>query len=246
MTRPLPALYLYAISRASRKPIQVTSPGIDGLHPVGAVACGKFTCWVSPVGQEEFAQSMERNMENLEWLALHSVRHQQVVGELAAAVTVIPARFGTIFSGGGALTKDVQRRQRALEKVFRKIEDSDEWGVKVFAEETAPAPVSVPTASGTDYLRQKAARLKRPAEQKDPELTGFRSELQGIAVAAAASGKISGGQPGLLWQSSFLLPRGRRKQWDRTLQKFVVKWQGRRRIEVNGPWPPYSFVTDAE
>jgi hypothetical protein len=26
----------------------------------------------------------------------------------------------------------------------------------------------------------------------------------------------------------------------------VERWDGKRRIEVNGPWPPYSFVSDAE
>ena len=37
-----------------------------------------------------------------------------------------------------------------------------------------------------------------------------------------------------------------RKQWDQALKNFVEKWEGKRRIEVNGPWPPYSFVSDAD
>jgi len=48
-----------------------------------------------------------------------------------------------------------------------------------------------------------------------------------------------------LWQATFLVPRGRRKQWDKILSEFVERWDGVRRIEVNGPWPPYSFVSDA-
>jgi hypothetical protein len=49
-----------------------------------------------------------------------------------------------------------------------------------------------------------------------------------------------------LWQATFLVPRAKRRQWDQTLKNFVERWDGQRRIEVNGPWPPYSFVSDAE
>ncbi len=104
------ALYLYGISRgpgakAAKKPapklapklVNIGSAGIDGVHAVRPLACGEFVCWVCEVDQASFAQAVERNMENLEWLALHSVRHQQVVGEVAAQMAVVPARFGTIF-----------------------------------------------------------------------------------------------------------------------------------------------------
>jgi hypothetical protein len=40
--------------------------------------------------------------------------------------------------------------------------------------------------------------------------------------------------------------RSKRNQWDRVLQDFLNQWEGRRRIEVTGPWPPYSFVSDAK
>src|SRR5262245_12882894 len=94
------ALYLYGISlvRKNGKPPTLAAPGIDGVSPVKALACGDFHCWVSAVDQAGFAQAMEHNLENLEWLALHSVRHQQVVGEVAARVPIVPARFGTMFS----------------------------------------------------------------------------------------------------------------------------------------------------
>ena len=61
------------------------------------VVCGEFVCWVCEVDQEGFADAVERNMENLEWLALHGVRHQQAVGEVAEQMTIVPARFGTVF-----------------------------------------------------------------------------------------------------------------------------------------------------
>ncbi|MGC2745820.1 MAG: GvpL/GvpF family gas vesicle protein, partial [Candidatus Angelobacter sp.] len=154
------ALYLYGISEApaspaSNKPASKLAPkipqrlsqtlpklgsvGIDGVHAVKPLACGDFICWVCEVDQASFASAVERNMENLEWLALHGVRHQQVVGEVAEQMTIIPARFGTVFSGEPALLKDVQGRKAALKKVFARVAGGDEWGVKVFAERQVTA-----------------------------------------------------------------------------------------------------------
>jgi Gas vesicle synthesis protein GvpL/GvpF len=67
-----------------------------------------------------------------------------------------------------------------------------------------------------------------------------------VASESAPTGKVSGAQPDLLWQATFLVPRSRRKQWEQVLQRFVQQWEGVRRIEINGPWPPYSFVSDAK
>jgi len=243
-----PALYLYGIScTAGSKATKLSSVGIDGVHPVQRVTCGEFVCWVSAVDRTGFSEEITRNKENLEWLALHSVRHQQVVAEIAARGTIVPARFGTIFSNEPALLKNVESRKTALAKVFTRVTDADEWGVKVFAEEqsaTPEAPAEV--RSGKEYLQQKAARLKRRPDRDDAGLSELSEELEKIASHSAPSGKISGVQPNLLWQATFLVPRGRRKQWDKALQDFVKKWGSSRRIEINGPWPPYSFVSDAE
>jgi hypothetical protein len=88
--------------------------------------------------------------------------------------------------------------------------------------------------------------MKKRPERSDEELTELARALAKVAKGSAPTGKVSGAQNDLLWQATFLLPRARRKQWDAVLKKFVKRWEGARRIEVNGPWPPYSFVSDAE
>lgn len=242
------ALYLYGVSRALKgKPYKVNNPGVDGLHKVEPLLCGEFFCWVSPVDRVAFSRELEGNLENLEWLALHGVRHQQVVAEIAEQETIVPARFATLFSSEAALRKDVEGRASALDRVFARIADSDEWGVKVLVEEQPPAAPTRSTAtSGRDYLQQKAARIAKKPERNDGKVQELAAALEKVATDSAPSGKVSGSQPGLMWQATFLVPRSRRKQWETVLQQFVKQWQGRRRIEVTGPWPPYSFVSDAK
>jgi Gas vesicle synthesis protein GvpL/GvpF len=240
-------LYLYGVSRAEQKgkAAKASNPGIDGVNAVRTIACGEFLCWVSDVDHAGFAAEMERNLENLEWLALHSVRHQQVVGEVAAREAIVPARFGTIFSGEAALQKNVLGRRAALKKVFDRVAGAEEWGVKVFAEKKPPTRPTE-ARSGKDYLRQKAAQMRQRPERNDPELKEFAEALAKVSSETAPSGKVSGTQPSLLWQATYLVPRGRRKPWEKVLGEFVERWDGLRRIEVSGPWPPYSFVSDAE
>jgi hypothetical protein len=242
------ALYLYGVSRSSAKnPGKLRSPGVDGIHAVEGMPCGEFLCWVSSVDAVTFSRDLESNMENLEWLAMHGVRHQQVVGEIAQRETVVPARFGTLFSSQAALLQDVQSRKSALKRVFARIADSDEWGVKIFADEQPLPPPSRQTVhSGREYLQQKAARIKERPERDDRDVQEFAGALEKVASGSAPAGKVSGTQPGLLWQATFLVARSRRSQWDRVLQDFLKQWEGRRRIEVTGPWPPYSFVSDAK
>jgi gas vesicle protein GvpL/GvpF len=240
------ALYLYGISPADQGTGGIAIKGIDGAHPVEALPCGDFLCWVSRVDQAAFATELERNMENLDWLAVHGVRHQEAVAEIARLATIVPARFATLFSGPKALEKNVRSRDKALSKVFEKIAGCDEWGVKIFQERQVQAPAATTAAtSGRDYLEQKATRIRRRGELRGEEIEELGAALAKIASDSAPSGKVSGGQADLVWQATFLVHRSKQAQWNRVLQDFVERWSGVRRIEVNGPWPPYSFVADA-
>jgi hypothetical protein len=236
------ALYLYGVSPPSATTPTLKMLGVDGEHGIEAVACSGFVCWVTPVDAHEFAAELARKMEELEWLAETSVRHQKVVATIAEKVTLLPTRFGTIFLSRESLNKDVAERKTKLAASFAKVKDADEWGVKVFL--TAPSkPALISAKSGKDYLKKKAEAIAASRTSgPDPEIQEMASELSKLSRGAAASNKVSSGQQGLQWQSSFLLPRAKRKQWDSVLLRYADRWANSRRIETSGPWPPYSFV----
>src|SRR5688572_16157931 len=90
-------LYLYGITQLRTERAEVSAPGIDGAAGVEAMMCAGLTCWVSRVNRVDYADRLTENMENLDWLAAASLRHQQVVSELGSEGTVLPARLGTVF-----------------------------------------------------------------------------------------------------------------------------------------------------
>ncbi len=235
------AIYLYGVAQDAGEK-RVRALGVDGGAAVEAVPCAGFTCWISRVDRRAFADELSKNMEDLEWLAAAGVRHQRVVADIAAHTTVLPARFGTVFLSDKSLLEDISRRKRALADSFKRIANTDEWGVKVFLRHEPPA-AAFTAASGTDYLRKKATAQQVKGHALDKEVEAFAAALARLADGIAPGGKVSSGQRGLEWSASFLLRRSRKKQWQQVLDRFARKWRDRRRIECTGPWPPYSFVS---
>lgn len=236
-------LYLYGITEAPES-LPATLRGVDGTSAVEALDCSGFTCWISRVSAPEFGDNLSRNMENLEWLANASVRHQRVVGAIHELQPILPARFGTVFRHYESLAEDVAGRKAALKTGFRRIAGADEWGVRVFAA-ARPVMTAGSSRTGKEYLQRKSALLQaKPSRTLEPEVKQMAGALLKIATDSAEAGKVSSGQPGLRWQRSLLLPRARRAQFDSLLARFADKWQERFRLECTGPWPPYSFVAD--
>jgi hypothetical protein len=238
------AIYLYAVTPATTTRRVLGATGVDGLAPVEAVPADSLMCWISVVDSAEFGDRLEKNMENLEWLAAASVRHQQVVAEIASLGDVLPTRFGTVFLSVDSLLEHVRQNHDSLATALQRISGCDEWGIKIFAEPQRAKKVAVSADSGADYLKQKASQFRtRNQPREDAEVTAFVSELREVSTDTAPSGKVSSGQPGLQWQGAFLVPRKNRQKLQRILERFAAKWSSEKRIDCSGPWPPYSFVS---
>jgi hypothetical protein len=236
-------LYLYGVTQAQPAKT-LRHVGVDLQSPVESVECEGVVCWISRVSAEKFETSLTANMENLDWLTTASVAHQRAIGALAQQISILPARFGTVFRDERSLCAHIRERMGALAKDFKRVKDADEWGIKIF--ETAPTAAAVPkVSSGKDYLVAKAAMLprKKSAQIPEEEISEFENALAEVAEESAAAGRISSGQRGLLFQTSLLVKRRNRQRLQSVLKKFSRKWEETRRIECTGPWPPYSFVS---
>ena len=233
-------LYLYGIS--AKAPHIRMAGSIDGSSAVEYIEDGSLFAWFSRVSPVEFGEKLAENMENLEWLSGASVRHQRTVSQISESVTLLPARFGTVFKTEESLVEHIREQRDRLISTLARIDGTEEWGVKLFIHPSPPAsPIEV--TSGRDYLRQKSAmvQVKRRSEL-DPDVVEFARELQSVAADSAPAGKVSSGQSNLEWQASFLVRKKDRPKWDKVLKKYATRWADRREIECTGPWPPYSFV----
>lgn len=239
-------LYLYGVTREGEG-IVPGNPGVDGVAAVEAVPCAGLVCWVSRVDKTEFAENLPQNMENLEWLAEVSVRHQQVVAAIARTRDILPARFGTVFRSTGSLVADIEKNKKLLARDLKRISGCEEWGLKVFGLR-AQAQAAARAKSGRDYLQAKAAVLRTEASHAaDAEVQRLLRALEGVAVETApGTGAVSRGQRGLRWQGSLLVKRSQQAKLQQLMARFSKDWEGKRSIELSGPWPPYSFVSRSQ
>lgn len=227
-------LYLFGIG-------EKTSSGIR-VEGAEAIECGGLVCWVSRVDAKEYGEELQARMENLDWLAGASVRHQRVVGAIHDRTTVLPARFATLFVSEESLAADVMRRSQQLKADLRRVAGADEYGIKIFAVPKMAAPVV--GDSGKDYLTRKSQMLRQTTPVTiTAEVRQFIEKLQKLANNTAPGGSVSGGQKNLVWQGSLLVPRTARKRIEQVLAEFHQRYGDAFRVECTGPWPPYSFVT---
>jgi hypothetical protein len=238
---PPQALYLYCITASDAKKPKLQAEGIDGSAGVEAREVNGFLCWVSRVSRAEFADALSERMQDLEWLSAAGVRHQRVVAELARHSTALPARFGTIFLTEKSLAEDVAHRKAELNAALQKISGADEWGIKIFRL-AEPIKAAVPGETGSAYLERKAKAMQPRERAVAPEVKQFAESLEALAREVAPGGSITQGQPALEWQTSILLPRTVKPKFDAAIQRFARDQKQKYRIEVTGPWPPYSFV----
>jgi hypothetical protein len=172
------------------------------------------------------------------------VRHQRVISAIAERTDILPARFGTVFMDASSLKADVGAKKETLVDDLRRIHGCDEWGIKVFSVQPKVQLAAGKPGTGRDYLKTKAAMLRRPSAGIPVEgLETFSAELGRISMEMSEGGRITAGQRGLQMQSSLLLKRANRKKLEATLKKYSDQWADSGRIECTGPWPPYSFVS---
>lgn len=241
-------IHLYGVTKGPGPSAQLFRrlKGVDGAARVEALACAGLVGWISRVPEAEFAQNLSENMQNLDWLAAATTRHQEVVSAIAQAADILPARFGIVFLNEKSLLAHIEGRKSVLEADLIRIQDREEWGVKVFA---LPTPVAVSNKkirTGKEYLQAKSALVRRAVKRSSPELMDFAKALQSLADDVAEGGKFAATRRDLEFHKTILLKRKDRKKLESLARSYSRKWKDQRRIECTGPWPPFSFVSRTE
>jgi hypothetical protein len=243
---PARVIHLYGISSAPGPSAEVfrSLKGVDGSAPVEALEDTGFACWISRVPADEFARNLAENMQNLDWLAATTTRHQQVISAIAERTDVLPARFGIEFLDDKSLRAHVESRQAALKADLKRILGKEEWGIKVFA---LPVAAVLPKRihSGKEYLQAKSALIRAP-ERTSKNFGEFSKALESIADDMTEGGKLAAARRDVEFNKTLLLNRANRKKLASVVRRYSRKWKDSRRVECTGPWPPFSFVSQPQ
>ncbi len=265
MNGPLPSRlsYAYAVVRSSAPAAQRAQAALAGVRgvadaPVTLVRSGAVASAVSAVPGEEFTEgALKAHLEDLDWLESTARSHHLVIETLAARTTVLPLRLATVYLDDSRVELMLAERQEAFTALLDRFDDHVEWGVKVYAEIAAPADPVQPDRpdqldAGRAYLRRRRQhRQAREDTRRAAEEAVRRTEEQarGLAVERARHRPQQGTLARLPGENvandAYLVPRRAAAEFRDRMLHTADDLPGVR-VEVTGPWAPYSFTASLE
>ncbi|MEV6375995.1 GvpL/GvpF family gas vesicle protein [Micromonospora musae] len=245
--------WLHGVVREAELGLLSTLPGMTG-EPVRPVRTDGLVAVVSTVSLAEYGeQALRRNLEDLSWLERAARAHHRVVDALARVGAVVPARLATVHHDDEAVTASLADRRCELVTLLDGLTGRGEWGVKGYvvpgaaprAEETTG-----PGGVGTAYLRRRRAQLvaREDAQRETAQVAAAVHEaLTRYAVAArrhpAQDRRLSGAETAMALNGAYLVDAEAVAGFAGLVEALAER-HPELRLELTGPWPPYSFVTE--
>jgi gas vesicle protein GvpL/GvpF len=245
-------LYLYAITDSDLEAASLTGMRAVDDAPVYGITEGALSAVVSPVDEERFsAASLRRNLEDLRWLEAVARAHDGVVSELARSRPVAPVRLATVFLDEDRLRTLLRARTDEFTAALDRIRGRVEWAVKAFT--TPAAPAAQPAEVASSATPGRAFLERKRAERDDAEHRRHRAVAQAESVHARLAEialatrryppqdrRLSGYRDEMLLNAAYLVSEGGEDALRQVTQEPV--WP-ELRLELTGPWAPYSFAT---
>ncbi|MFF9628904.1 GvpL/GvpF family gas vesicle protein [Streptomyces fradiae] len=243
---------------------------------VRLVEAERVAAAVGSVPESEFSEAaLTARLEDLDWLEAVARAHHGVVEALAAHTTVLPLRLATVYLDDDRVRDALRRDEASFTDLLDRLAGSVEWGVKVYAEQPAPGgsagaeagggagPEGGPPDPGRAYLRRRrqqhvareaswasaadaVRRIEAEARAVALRHARHRPQQQGLAGARPEEGAPEARAPGEnVANDAYLVPRERSAEFRERVLRSVEGAPGVR-VEITGPWAPYSFAAAPE
>ncbi|MFH7596712.1 GvpL/GvpF family gas vesicle protein [Streptomyces racemochromogenes] len=250
---PAPAVrrLLPSLTGVEGRPVTLLHAPGDDPGPVAFV--------ISDVPRPEWDEdALKARFEDLRWLEDAARHHHRVVEALAAHTTVLPLRLATLYADHAGALGVLRTQGQAFATLLARLSGHTEYGVKLYVRPAAapdpavPADSAAPSAAvspGRAYLQ--ARRSQRTAHEDHHRQARLAAErLADVARRHTSdrvshpvqSGPLAAAAPGEnVLNDAYLVA-------DADAEAFLAALDGVARglpgirVEVTGPWAPYSFA----
>ncbi|SBT48632.1 GvpL/GvpF family gas vesicle protein [Micromonospora auratinigra] len=231
-----------------------TLAGIAGIAgtPVRPVPGAGLVAVVSDAPLAEYGEeALRRNLEDLAWLERAARAHHAVVDALARSGAVVPARLATVYRDDDRVAGVLADRHDELTGTLTRLTGRAEWGVKGYVVPGATPRVEEPAGgggAGAAYLRRRRAQLTAREEGQriaaDAAAT-VHTALAGYAADARRHApqdrRLSGAPTAMVLNGAYLVERAGLDGFSALVTELAER-HPELRLELTGPWPPYSFA----
>lgn len=251
-------VWLYAVT-SSRDGVAELSEltGVAG-EPVRTVVSDDLTAVVGSVPLEVFGeQPLRGHLEDLDWLAATARTHDAVVSTVVRRGPALPLRLATVFSDDDRVRELLDERRAEFGAALALVSGRTEWGVKAYGDRAAltaavaearAANQGGATGAGTAYLARRRAQLSAQ-ETVERDAAARAEEIHTRLVRHAAAGRLqaltdpalSGRRDWMVLNGTYLVDDDRTDDFTAAVTTLGSEFPGIR-LELTGPWPPYSFA----
>ncbi|MGP3988798.1 GvpL/GvpF family gas vesicle protein [Streptomyces sp. 3N207] len=242
--------YVYAVTAPLEAPLADGVRGVCGSAPYTVHHAG-LRAVVSRVPEADFAEEpLRAHLEDLGWLEETARAHQAVVDALTAVTCPLPLRLATVYRDDDGVRRALEAGREQFSHTLDRLAGRVEWGVKVHAQqEPAPAAASAPAASsGREFLRRRRQEVtsRENALQEAEELgrtlhAALTAQAEDARVYPAQNPQLSRTPGQNLLNAAYLVPRERSEEFVTRVERLGAH-DPSVRVELTGPWAPYSFA----
>jgi hypothetical protein len=249
-------VWLYAITRRLDPTVLTGLAGVAG-ETLRVVAAAGFAAVAGSVPLSSFGeQALHRNFEDLDWLAATARAHNAVVHTVVRAGPTVPIRLATVYHDDERVELVLRQRAQDFDRALAHVEGRTEWGVKVFldpgqgreTQASTPAGGRPPGGgAGTAYLQRRRAQLKsreRAEHLAVEQAERIHSALSSLAADACThplqSPTLAGNTQPMILNAAYLVDDEVGREFTRAAASYDQEHEGVR-LQLTGPWPPYSF-----
>lgn len=177
--------------------------------------------------------------------------HHEVVATIAAESPVVPLRLATIYPDDDTVSALLAEHHAELTELLESLRGTQEWGVQVYLRpavgEAVPASVAAGIAAGVS-AGGDGTRLTGPQQpwlEAEASANSIDRVLSDIAIVSRRQpapylrpGSVCGW---MVLNGIYLLDADRAAEFSSIARQFAAEHVALR-VEITGPWPPYSFV----
>jgi hypothetical protein len=249
--------YCYAVARP------FSTDGLGGLRgvldaEVTAMRHEELVAVVSAVSADEFDElSLPANAENLAWLEPVARAHNAVVERVAQRTVTLPFRLATIYSDRQAVRSLLAAHDRELSEALDRVSGRVELGVKVYTAVPSTSSGDSPAEAerGGTIGRAGLSYLRRKRAERDAKEAGWHAAVRRSVEIDDDLTELSAGRCQHGVQSADLSAAGEQNVLnvaylvaEDAIDRFLARVRALQdeapscRIDVTGPWAPYSFA----
>ena len=237
-------VWVYAVV-AHLDPGQLSGLTGVGGEPVRAVAEADLNAVVGTVDAAAFGDgSLTNLLADLANIETIGREHHQVIASVGSDGPVVPLRLATVYPDDETVRTLLIEHRNDLVELLKSFSGTQEWGVKVYMELTADASqddLCAASSGERDGLPGRDPRWQK-AEACAEEINRALSRIAIAARRHPVPYLRFEDSDGLMVLNGFYLLDAERVAEFTGIAQNLVGAHAALRVQVTGPWPPYSFV----